>query len=196
MPHPAVFLDRDGVLVADHGPVVRAGELDILPGVPEALALLKDAGYRLIVVTNQAVVARGMITESGLDALHAEFAQMLREGGAPQWDALYSCPHHPNATLERYRAACECRKPQPGMILRAILEHDLDPTRSFLVGDRPTDILAGARGGCRTILVTSGLHTAAPIESGHPEDVHASEKTADHTCATLWEAAHWILKNS
>lgn len=162
----AVFLDRDGVLVEDRGVVTRAGEFDILRGVPEALRLLKNAGYLLIVVTNQAVVARGLISEPGLHELHRALQEMLLAQGAPLLDAIYSCPHHPNANLPAFRMVCECRKPRPGMLLRAAAEHAVDLKRSHIIGDRPTDVLAGHRAGCLTTLVQTGAHLAPPIESG------------------------------
>lgn len=193
MSQRAVFLDRDGVLVADRGIATRIGDLEILPRVPEAMRRLSAAGFKLIVVTNQAVVARGLLSEEELDALHESLALRLLEAGAPAWDAIYSCPHHPNASIPKYRLACGCRKPQPGMIVRASQEHGLIPSRCYLVGDRMSDIVAGNRSGCKTVWLSTGQHTAPPIESGHLEDALLHSAKADQQCGDLFEATDWIL---
>jgi D-glycero-D-manno-heptose 1,7-bisphosphate phosphatase len=196
MSQRAVFLDRDGVLVADIGLATHIEHLQILPGVPEALCQLKTAGFKLIVVTNQTVVARGMLSQTQLDSLHVQLGNCLREKGAPAWDALYTCPHHPNATLPEYRVVCDCRKPQPGMILRAIREHNLAPECSFMVGDRISDIKAGLRGGCKTVWLTTGQHDAPPIESAHAADQKNETCAADHVCESLLSATNWILSQA
>ena len=161
----AAFLDRDGVLVCDSGLITEAGQFVLLEGVPEALWLLKRAGFRLIVVTNQAVVARGLVSERGLLVLHDAMQDFLMSQGAPRLDAIYACPHHPNASLREYRHECQCRKPRPGLLLQAAEENDLDLRQSFMIGDRLTDIAAGQRAGCGTILVQTGQHLAAPIQT-------------------------------
>jgi D-glycero-D-manno-heptose 1,7-bisphosphate phosphatase len=193
MLHRAVFLDRDGVLVTDRGVLTRADQFEILPGVPESLVRLKHAGFKLIVVTNQAVVARGLLSEPELEMLHTALNQHLKTLGAPDLDAVYACPHHPNATDPRYRLSCECRKPQPGMILRAIHEHGIHAPKSFLIGDRLSDVTAGVRSGCKTIWLTSGQHLAPPIESGHPGDASFPAVKPDFTCSTWPVATDWIL---
>jgi D-glycero-D-manno-heptose 1,7-bisphosphate phosphatase len=187
----AVFLDRDGVLIEDRDTVLSRAEIRLLPGVPEALRKLKQAGFRLIVVTNQAIVARGLLTEPELQALHVEMERMLTEAGAPPLDAIAYCPHHPEATLPAYRVACECRKPLPGMILRSAHQYNITPASSFLVGDRMTDIMAGARAGCRSVLVKSGRHADPLIISSA---VHDASIQPDRVCADLAEAAAWILE--
>jgi D-glycero-D-manno-heptose 1,7-bisphosphate phosphatase len=186
----AVFLDRDGVLVEDRGLVLEAAELRILPGVPEALDLLHRAGFALVVVSNQAVVARGLLSEQGLLDLQAALEARLGQLGAPSLDAFYHCPHHPSATLAEYRQDCPCRKPRPGLILQAARDLDLDLQASFMVGDRPTDIQAGKSAGCRTIWIQTGRHADTPIETNEPLD---PEPLADHVCASLPEAVPWIL---
>jgi D-glycero-D-manno-heptose 1,7-bisphosphate phosphatase len=186
----AVLLDRDGVLVADVGPIARAAALQILPGVPEALSRLHRAGLALAVVTNQTVLARGLLDAAGLHALHAELERQLVALGGPPLERFYVCPHHPRATLPEYRQACECRKPRPGLLLRAARELDLDLEQSFAIGDRPSDVAAGRRAGCRTVLLTTGKHRDPPIES--PESCGA-ELPPDRICADLAEAAEWIL---
>lgn len=193
MNQPAVFLDRDGVIVDDCGLVTRAEQFHILAGVPEALARLRATGFRLIVVTNQAVVARGLVTEAELAALHGQLQARLLAAGAPAFDAIYSCPHHPRATLAEYRIECECRKPRPGMLLRAAKELHVELAASYLIGDRPTDILAGQSAGCTTVLVRSSVTTAPAIETATPIDV--TSVIAAHDCADLGAATDWILRH-
>jgi D-glycero-D-manno-heptose 1,7-bisphosphate phosphatase len=194
MSRAAVFLDRDGVLIEDRGLLVAPAGIHVLPGVPAALRRLKAAGFFLAVVSNQAVVARGLITLSDLDALNARILGLLEAAGAPSLDAAYFCPHHPEAALPEYRVICDCRKPRPGSLLRAAREHGLDLAASFMVGDRMTDITAGMAAGCRTVLVETGQHAAPPIVTAGT--VPAKPQTAcrpDHTCADLPAAAEWIL---
>jgi len=156
-----------------------------------ALRSLKEAGFQLIVISNQTVIARGLITEQEVYAIHADMEQLLQHAGAPHLDGFYFCPHHPNAMLPAYRIACKCRKPRPGLLLRAAREHNLNLGASFMVGDRITDIIAGARAGCRTVLVQTGKHQAPPIETAEPLDESVQP---DHVCADLRAAAEWILR--
>jgi len=188
---PAVFLDRDGVLIKDIHLLTNPEDIRVLEGVPQALRSLKQAGFKLIVVSNQTVVARGLLTEQEVYAINAEMERLLKQAGGPHLDGFYFCPHHPNATLPAYRIACECRKPRPGLLLRAAGEHNLDLSASFMVGDRITDIIAGARAGCRTVLVQTGKHVEPPIETVEPLDELVQ---SDHVCADLKAAAEWILQ--
>jgi D-glycero-D-manno-heptose 1,7-bisphosphate phosphatase len=180
----AVFLDRDGVLVEDVDLLARVENMRLLPDAPAAVARLKGLGFALVVVSNQPIVARGMATESDVDALHAALKERLRE-----IDAFYYCPHHPNATVAAFRVDCDCRKPAPGLLLRASAALGLDASRSYMVGDRASDILAGRRAGCHTIQVETGMHRAAPIETSAR---WAGSATPDKTCADLAEAAEYI----
>ncbi len=186
----AVFLDRDGVLVDDQGFLVRAEQIRLLEGVPAALRKLKSADMFLAVVSNQAAVARGLISENELAGLNRAILERIERSGGPALDAVYYCPHHPEAMLPEYRLACPCRKPRPGMIIRAAAEHGLDLQASFLVGDRMSDIAAGSAAGCRTVLVTCGRHDAPPIVTVDPLDPACRP---DHTCLDLQAAATWIL---
>jgi D-glycero-D-manno-heptose 1,7-bisphosphate phosphatase len=189
-PSRAVFLDRDGVLIEDRDLLVDPAEIRVLDGVPLALLELKRACYLLIVISNQAVVARGLATEHRVDLIHVEMRRLLEKAGAPPLDAVYFCPHHPNATLPEYRLACECRKPRPGSLLRAVAEHNVDLNASFMVGDRMTDIIAGRAAGCRTVLVKGPKHMAPPIVTVEPLE---KSLKPDHTCFDLFAAANWIL---
>ena len=142
----AVFLDRDGVLIEDVHLLTRPEQVVIPPGVPAALRALGEAGFKLIVVSNQPVVARGLASEAEVRAVHTHMESLLQSAGAPPLDGIYFCPHHPNATLAAYRVDCDCRKPRPGLFRRAAAELDIDLSASFAVGDRITDIIAGATG--------------------------------------------------
>lgn len=186
----AVFLDRDGVLIEDVDLLTSPGEIRVLDGVPLALRSLEQAGFRLIVISNQTVVARGLATEADVCAMNTEVERHLIGAGGPHLDGFYFCPHHPKATLPAYRVACECRKPRPGLLVQAAREHDLGLKSSFVVGDRGSDIVAGARAGCRTVLVQTGKHREPPIETVDPVD---GSVQPDHVCADLPEAATWIL---
>jgi len=186
---PAVFLDRDGVLIKDMDLLVRPDQIRILPGVAEAITLLKSAGFALLVVSNQPVVARGLVDESEVRALQREVEARLALEGAGPLDGFYFCPHHPKATLPAYRQVCDCRKPRAGLLHRAAAEHGIDLPASFMVGDRPTDIQAGWGAGCRTIWVETGRHLDPPIESSES----LPPPRPDHVCADLLHAARWIL---
>lgn len=187
----AVFLDRDGVLVRDVHLATRPEQLELLPGVPGALATLTGAGFRLVVVTNQTVVARGLLSEDGLARLHDELAARIRARSGVELAGFYVCPHHPRADLPAYRLACSCRKPGPGLVERAARELDLVLAESFLVGDRPSDVAAGRRAGCRTVQVRTGRHGEPPIETAEPFDPELA--TPDHGCEDLPAAAAWIV---
>lgn len=185
-----VFLDRDGVLVEDIGLLTRASDIRVLPGVVEALTMLRAAGHALVVVSNQTVVARGLLDEAQVEALHDEIERALADAGAPALDGFYFCPHHPHADVAAYRCDCDCRKPSPGLIARACDERGLDAKTAVMVGDRPSDVLAGMRAGCKTVWVETGRHVDAPIVGAH-EDVQP-----DHRCADLLAAARWIVEVS
>jgi D,D-heptose 1,7-bisphosphate phosphatase len=145
---PAAFLDRDGVLNVDLGYVHRPRQLAWIPGAVDAVKWLNDRGYYVFVITNQAGVARGYFTEDDVRRFHAHLAGELRGAGASIDDFRF-CPHHPEATVTSYRAACHWRKPQPGMILDLLQNWPIDIHRSFVVGDKSTDIEAAAAAGLR-----------------------------------------------
>ncbi len=189
LPRPAVFLDRDGVLIEDVDLLTDSAQLNVLPSVADTLVTLKRQGFMLVVVTNQPVVARGLVTERGVRDLHIELALRLGKSGA-RVDAWYFCPHHPHADVAEYRKTCDCRKPQPGMLKRAAIEHAIALEDSFMIGDRTTDIQAGAAAGCTTIHVETGKHRAVPIVGADA----VAPATPDHVCADLAEAGKWILQ--
>jgi D-glycero-D-manno-heptose 1,7-bisphosphate phosphatase len=186
---PAVFLDRDGVLVHDDGFILREEQIRVIDSVAPALQSLKAAGMAIIVVTNQASVARGLISEEELIRINEAVADRIEQAGGPRLEVFYYCPHHPDADLVEYRVVCACRKPRPGMLGRAAEEHRLDLRASFLVGDRTSDIAAGAAAGCRTVLVTCGRHDAPPIVTVEP----LADCRPDHVCTDLRTASTWVL---
>ncbi len=143
---PAAFIDRDGVLNEDRGYVFRREDFVWMPGAQRALARLNQAGFALVVVTNQSGVGRGLYSWQDMLALHAQMAQDLQPLGL-QFTAIMACPHHPEAAVAEYRQACNCRKPQPGMVLQAAQAHGLDLSASWLFGDKAGDITAGRRAG-------------------------------------------------
>ncbi len=179
---PAVFLDRDNTLIANDGDLGDPEKVRLLDGVAPALARLRQAGYRLIVVTNQAGVARGTFSENDVDAVHQRLAQLIDEGAEHDGliDRFYYCPYHPTGEIEEYRRDHPWRKPNPGMILQASRDMDLDISNSWLVGDQIRDIAAGRAAGCRTIMLTSDTKL---VEQANPV------KSAD----SLAEAADLIL---
>ena len=142
----AAFLDRDGVLNVDHGYVFRPQDFEWLPGAIDALLLLQQAGYVLVVVTNQSGVARGFYTLADVEKLHLHLRTTLLAAGV-QLAGMYACPHHPDGVVPEYRVQCACRKPMPGMIEQAAREHGLDLAASCLFGDKTSDIEAGRRAG-------------------------------------------------
>lgn len=156
MSRKAAFIDRDGVLNEERAFVHRIEDFALLPGAVEALRLLKAAGYVLVVVTNQSGIARGLYPESDYLALTEHIREQLAASGV-SLDAVEYCPHLPDAPVERYRLDCDCRKPKPGMLKRAILALDIEASASFLVGDRLSDIEAGRAAGIgRCFLVRTG----------------------------------------
>jgi D,D-heptose 1,7-bisphosphate phosphatase len=183
---PAIFLDRDGTLNVERGFLNSADDLELLPGVGPALKKLRDAGYRLVVVTNQPVLARGEATEADLTAIHNRLEWELGKQGAFV-DRIYYCPHHPDSGFEGERRElkidCDCRKPGTGMIERACKDLLLDPSRSWMIGDRTMDIEMARRARLGSVLVGTG----AGGSDGR------FDALADHSVGSLDEAADAIL---
>ena len=153
---PALFLDRDGVLNEDRGYVSRWEDFRWIEGAREVVAAFNQAGWLVIVVTNQSGVGRGYYTEAEMHALHARMVEDLADAGA-RIDAFYWAPQHPEAAVEAYRHPDPPdRKPNPGMLLRALEDFPIDKARSILVGDKPSDLEAALRAGVRGVLFTGG----------------------------------------
>ena len=145
-PRKAAFLDRDGVINLDRAYVHQWDEFEFVPGAVDAMRRLREAGYALVVVTNQSGLARGMYTEAQFQELTRHMRAALAEAGA-EVEAVYHCPHHPKGSVPELAVDCDCRKPEPGMILRAAKELNLSLADSFLVGDKPSDIEAARAAG-------------------------------------------------
>jgi histidinol-phosphate phosphatase family protein len=186
-PAPAVFLDRDGTLNRDTGFLARQEELELLPGAADALAALRRAGYRLVVLTNQPVIARGEASEDDVQDIHRRLEWELGKKGAFV-DAIYVCPHHPDSgfTGERpeLKFACECRKPATGLFDAACRDLNLDPARSWMIGDQTADIELARRAGIRAILVQTGAAGRDGKYAVHP----------DHQASDVAAAARLIVE--
>ncbi len=181
----AVFLDRDGTLIEEVDYLERVEQVALYSWSIDGVRLLNRAGIRVFVVTNQAGVARGYFTESVVEDVHRHIDSLLASGGA-RIDAYYYCPHHPEGAVEAYRRSCECRKPGRGLVDRAAREFGIDPSRSFVVGDRWLDIQLARAVGARAVLVRTGFGSTA--ERQQPSNV-----TADAIADNLVDAANWIL---
>ena len=174
----AAFLDRDGVINVDHGYVSRWEDFEFLPGVPEALLKLQEAGYRLIVISNQSGIGRGFYDEADLEKLNECIAHDLKEQLGVAITAFYHCPHHPTDALGDYLVQCECRKPAPGMILRAAQEHQIDLADSLLVGDKRSDIEAGKAAGVGRLFYVTSARRSEVLADSVP--VSSLGEVADH----------------
>lgn len=154
----AIFLDRDGTINKYVGFLRNEEEFELLPGVAEAVKKINKSGYLAVVVTNQPVIARGEVTYSQLENIHNKMETFLGKAGA-YLDAIYFCPHHPHSGYEgevkELKIACECRKPKPGMLLKAAQELNIDLSQSYMVGDSESDIEAGKAAGCKTVLLNT-----------------------------------------
>ncbi len=181
-----VFLDRDGTLNEDVGYLDRLERLTIFPAAIDAVRLLNRAGFRVVVVTNQAGVAQGLYDEDFVRDLHRLFAKRFSAGRAAI-DAFYYCPHLPDAPVAAYRRPCDCRKPSPGMLHQAARDLDLDLSRSFVVGDRWRDIEMGRAVGAQTLLVRTGY---GPTEELHPRNGLTPDTVTDN----IMTAVVWILQ--
>ena len=159
---PAAFLDRDGVLNVDHGYTHRPDQLEWIPGAPEAVRMLNNAGYYVIVITNQSGVARGYYKEAAVHQFHGHMQDALRTQGA-HIDAFYYCPHHPEGTVKEFAVRCRCRKPNPGMLEQAAREWPIDLGRSFLIGDKDDDMAAAAAFNIRGIKFDSIVDSLAEL---------------------------------
>ncbi len=166
----AFFLDRDGVINAEVEYLYKPDETVILPGVVSALRRLREAGFLAIVVTNQSGVARGMYGEADVHAVHERIRELLAAEGASV-DGFYHCPHHP-----KFSSPCDCRKPQPGMLLAACRDFDIDPARSAMVGDRLSDLAAGRAAGCRACYL---VKTGYGLETIRKENISGIDVAED-----------------
>ena len=185
-----VFLDRDGTLIEEQDYLSDPDLVIPIPGAAEGLRLLAENGLLLGVVSNQAGLARGIISESQLDAVHARFVALFREQGV-FFDAVEYCPHHPEGIVERYRLECDCRKPATGMAERILSRLSVPPSWSrWVVGDKLIDVEMGKRLGARSVLVSTGY--------GVEEAERCAERgiSPDAYLNDIHEAARWIVSET
>ena len=164
--NPAIFLDRDGTINEDIGYVSRPEDLIIYPWAAEAIRLVNESGMKAIVITNQSGIARGLYTEQTLHDIHGRLRDQLARDGA-QVDGIYYCPHHPRIGDDRYRQFCDCRKPNPGMLLQAAREHNVDLSRSFVIGDKSSDMNLATNAGAKGVLVLTGYGRETSEDRDH-----------------------------
>ena len=184
----AVFLDRDGTINEEVNYLGDPAHLKLTPDAAKAIYLLNSHNIPVIVVTNQAGIARGYFTETQMHLVHQALDLMIAVENA-KIDAYYFCPHHPTAGIGDYKITCTCRKPHPGMLYQAAQDLQLDLSKSYLVGDKLTDIQAGNLAGCQTILVETGY---GKEESKTQQD----ETKPDQISPNLLSAIQWILSQS
>jgi D-glycero-D-manno-heptose 1,7-bisphosphate phosphatase len=189
---PAVFLDRDGVVVHEKEHMTRPEQLELIPGAAHVIHRLNTTGIPVIIITNQSVVARNMCNEHDVERMHDHLQNLLMHHSA-HIDAFFTCNHYDPAQVKRgeaqrfnlqYVRNCDCRKPKPGMLLAAAKQYHLDLRKSFMIGDKISDILAGKRAGCTTILVQTGYGGA-----------HNQHAQADHVLPSILEARSLILES-
>ena len=175
----AVFLDRDGTIVVEKGYITAANDIELIPGAAPAIIRLREAGWKVFVVTNQGHVAKGMITEDELGVINFRMVSMLGAEGA-ELDGIYACIHHPD-----YSGECDCRKPLPGLLERAASEHGVDLASSVMIGDTMRDLEAGRAAGARSVLVLTGKGKVASTE----------DHGAVHVAPDLASAVDWLLSH-
>ncbi|UCH14873.1 MAG: HAD family hydrolase [Bacteroidales bacterium] len=186
MSNKAIFLDRDDTLIEDPGYINSPDQVKLLEGVAEALIELRAMGYMLIVVSNQSAVARGIVSEKVLSEIHDRLSQLLNEQGA-YLDRIYYCPYHPDGVVPQYRKESDWRKPNPGMLLAAADEMDIDLNQSWSIGNSSSDVEAGLQAGCKTILI-SRLSQYKSTYAG------PSEPKPDYKGVNMKEAVNIIKK--
>ncbi len=179
----AVFLDRDNTIIEDKGYTHKTEDLHFLPKAINGLKILHEAGYLLIIVTNQSGIARGMYTEQQYNEFKENMHAKLLQQGIMIKDEFF-CPHHPEKGVGEYKIDCDCRKPKPGMLEKAIQQHNLDRKQSWTIGDKAADIEAGLKAGTRCIGIISRESTKEELASAG----------AEYVCNNLEEAAQYILE--
>ncbi len=184
---PAVFLDRDGTINEQMGYINHIDRFVMLPGAAAAILRLNQAGVPVVVITNQSGLARGYFPPELISEVHAKMEAELIEQGA-YVDGIYICPHHPEAKEEKYRLDCDCRKPKPGLLLQASRDLQLDLGRSYVVGDRWSDLKAAANCQAKGILVRSGYGRGDEKYIGPQQEIQPHFSADD-----LGEAVDWIL---
>jgi D-glycero-D-manno-heptose 1,7-bisphosphate phosphatase len=185
----AILIDRDGTLCDEIGYVDSPDKLKLLPGSAAAIEAASAAGFQVVLITNQGAIARGYLDEEGLAEIHDHLRQLLSEEGA-RLDGIYYCPHHPDGAHPRFGRVCDCRKPEPGLLLRARDEMGIDLENSFMVGDHVRDVTAGLRAGVTPVLVATGHGRE---QRDDPANREALEPV--HIADDLQHAVRWILQH-
>jgi len=185
MSNRAIFLDRDGTIIEDPGYINRPDQVKLLDGAAGVLTELSAMGYKLIVVSNQSAVARGIVNEKVLGEIHNRLKELLTEKGV-HLDAIYYCPYHPDGVIPKYRKESDWRKPNPGMLLAAADQKDIDLSVSWVIGNSGRDVEAGRRAGCKTILIDNPSHYKKS-EPGRPDP--------DFRAVNMKEAVNIIKKH-
>ncbi len=180
----AVFLDRDGTICEEVGYLDSVERLRLIPGAAAAIKILNEKNFKTVVVTNQSGIARGYFSEERLAELHAEMSRLLRNEGA-FLDKIYYCPHHPTAGKPPYLQVCGCRKPAPGLLLKAAEELGLDLKSSFAVGDKVADLECGRDLSVTGVLVLTGY--------GRKELASHADHPASFVAPNLYRAVEWIV---
>ncbi|MCP5105107.1 MAG: HAD family hydrolase [bacterium] len=183
----AFFLDRDGTIIEERGYICRLSQSEIFPFAYEAIRLMNESGFKVIGISNQSGVARGICTEEQVKTIHREITGALAKQGAIV-DRFYYCPFHPEGVVPEYRQTSHLRKPAPGMILQAAKEFNIDLSQSYMIGDDPRDIETGKNAGCRTVLVLTG-------KGGETSELLEKKGIRpDLTAENILEAARMISK--
>jgi D,D-heptose 1,7-bisphosphate phosphatase len=180
----AVFLDRDGTINEEVGYLDSLEKLRVLPEAFGAVRLINQAGMKTVVITNQSGIGRGFFNEAFVGRVHEEMRRLFLEERAVI-DGFYYCPHHPTEGMGQYRQACSCRKPEPGLILKAAEDLVIDLGKSYMIGDTPKDVEAGQRAGAKGILVQTGYGKVAEMGSTHP----------DYIAQDVFAAVKWLLSD-
>ena len=183
----AVFLDRDGTINVEVNYLQKVEQLELISGASTGIHLLNEAGYQTVVCTNQSAVARGYLSEAYLAKIHEELRNMLARKDA-RIDSFYYCPHHPAEGRPPYRVKCDCRKPRPGMLVSAARDQDIDLKKSFVIGDKVSDLEAGAAVGCKSILVLTGYGRKFKRKLKHLRLQPA------YIAEDILDACRWIVK--
>ena len=189
MARRAVFIDRDGTLSAEAGLIRDPSELELLPCATSAIKRVNRAGWQAVVITNQPWIGHGKLSEDELAEVHEQLRQLLLQDDA-RLDGIYHCPHHPEATVERYKTICDCRKPGIGMLQRAAEEMGVELPLSFVVGDRLCDIEAALNAGSQPILVRTGRGCETE------KQIAESQLDVAHIADDLGQALDWIFNQS
>ena len=180
------FLDRDGVIIEDADYLSSPEQVVLCKGTPEAFRMIKEAGYEIIVVSNQSGIARGYFTENDLVKVEKHIERVLKESGAPLPEKWYYCPHHKKGSVPEYAKECDCRKPKPGLLLAAAKDFEIDFEKSCIIGDKISDLEAGFSAGCRKGVL---------VLTGHGKEQELKELSQPYeTAPEILEAVKLMLK--